>query len=136
MKIELDNDLYVVYLYNCDKDIKSIVKDVIYKLNKYYDVSYDGYEIKAYINKYFGVILEIKEGYSMHNGINIDLKVLKDTLFLYEVSDPLDYLDNDIYYYDNKFYISIKKPNIGLIENSNIIYKEDVYKIIGKGIKI
>ena len=136
MRVELDNDMYIVYLYTYDKDIKKVVKDAINSLNKYYNVSFNGYDIKAYINKYFGIILEIKEGYSVLNGINIDLKVLKDTLFLYKVDDPLDYLDNEIYYYDNEFYVSIKKPNINIIENSNIIYKEDVYKVIGKGIKI
>ena len=136
MRVELDNDLYIVYLYNYDNDIKEVVKYVINELKEYYNVSYEGYNIKIYINKYYGMILEIKEGYISKNGINIDLKILSDTLFLYQVDDPLDYLEDEIYYYDNEFYISTKKSNINLFENSNVVYKEDVYKIIGKGIKI
>ena len=136
MRVELDNDLYIVYLYNYDNDIKEVVKYVINELKEYYNVSYEGYNIKIYINKYYGMILEIKEGYISKNGINIDLKILSDTLFLYQVDDPLDYLEDEIYYYDNEFYISAKKSNINLFENSNVVYKEDVYKIIGKGIKI
>ena len=137
MKVEKDIDKYIVYLYDNDKDIKKIIKEVISDLEKYYNISYSNYDIRAYINKYYGIILEIKESnYEYFDNININLKVLKDTLFLYEVDDPLDYIDNDIYYYDNKFYISIKKLDINLIENSNIIYGDYVYKIIGKGIKL
>ena len=137
MKVEKDIDKYIIYLYVIDKDIKKIISKVITSLKKYYNISYNNYDIKAYINKYYGIILEIKEGlYEYFDNININLKILKDTLFLYEVEDPLDYLDNDVYYFDNNFYISMKKLNINLIENSNIIYGKDAYKIIGTGIKL
>lgn len=137
MKVEKYSDKYIVYIYNDDKDIKSLIKNVLFNLDKYYNISFNSYDIKAYINKYYGIILEIKEGiYECLNHVSINLKILKDTLFLYRVDDPLDYLDNEIYYYDNSFFVNPKCLNINLLENSNIVYKEDVYKIIGKGIKI
>ena len=135
MKVQKDIDKYIIYLYDTNEDIKKIVKDTIINLEKYYSISYNNYDIRAYINKYYGIILEIKESiYTTSN--NISLKILNDTLFLYEVEDPLKYMKNDIYFYENKFYISPKKLDINLIENSNLIYGRDVYKIIGKGIKI
>ena len=66
----------------------------------------------------------------------ITLRIIKDALFLYKIEDPLNYLDNEIYYYDNNFYLNINKENINILEKSEIIYDERVYKILGSGIKI
>ena len=68
--------------------------------------------------------------------VNLKLNVLRDTLFLYEVDDPLEYINYEIYYYNDKFYVNAKREDINLIENSNLVYGDIVYKIIGRGIKI
>ena len=139
MKFQDNLDNIIVFIYDkkyINKDINKLIKDIFNILKKYFNYKInDSYNIKLYINKIYGMILEISiNNYIMENIINI--KLLKDVLFLYEVDDPLDYLDNEIYYYNNKYYINLKKENINIFENTNIIYGNDVYKIIGKGIKI
>lgn len=136
MKFESKLNTLIVYIFDkkyLNKDIDNITKNVFNILEKYYNYKInDSYEMKIYINKLYGIILEIN--IKENNFINI--KVLKDVLFLYEIEDPLKYLDNEIYFYNNKYYINLKKENLNILENSNIIYGNDVYKIIGKGIKI
>ena len=84
------------------------------------------------------MILEITEleDVCKKNIVNLNLKILKDSLFLFEVEDPLNYIDNEIYYYDERYFINSKKVNINLFENSNIVYGKDAYKILGNGIKL
>lgn len=136
MKFESKLNTLIVYIFDkkyLNKDIDNITKNVFNILEKYYNYKInDSYEMKIYINKLYGIILEIN--IKENNFINI--KVLNDVLFLYEIEDPLKYLDNEIYFYNNKYYINLKKENLNILENSNIIYGNDVYKIIGKGIKI
>ena len=135
MKYEVKMDTIIVFIYDSkylNNKIDNVI-DIVLKNLKYYDIDLkESYDIKLYLNKYYGIILEIKENDNNIKSINI----LKNVLFLYEVEDPLDYLDNEIYYYDDDFYVNLKKDNIKIFENSNIIYGKEVYKIIGKGIKL
>lgn len=135
MKYEVKMGTIIVFIYDSkylNNKIDNVI-DIVLKNLKYYDIDLkESYDIKLYLNKYYGIILEIKENDNNIKSINI----LKNVLFLYEVEDPLDYLDNEIYYYDNDFYVNLKKDNIKIFENSNIIYGKEVYKIIGKGIKL
>ena len=136
MKYEVKMDTIIVFIYNSkylNNKIDNIIDIVLENLKSYYNIDLkESYDIKLYLNKYYGIILEIKENDNNIKSINI----LKNVLFLYEVEDPLDYLDNEIYYYDDDFYVNLKKDNIKIFENSNIIYGKEVYKIIGKGIKL
>lgn len=136
MKYEKMMDTIVVFVFNkkyLNKKIDDIIEIVFNNLKNYYNINYhESYQIKLYLNKYYGIILEIKDNKNDYKTINI----LKNVLFLYEVEDPLDYLDNEVYYYEGRFYINLKKRNIKIFENSNIIYDKEVYKIIGKGIKL
>lgn len=144
MKVEMLSDKIIVYLldnkiYNENSDIKKIIINVFNDLDKYYNMNFIyGYNLELYINRYYGMILELKENNDFIDGdiVNIKLNILRDTLFLYEVDEPLEYIDYEIYYYDDKFYVNAKKEDINLIENSNLIYGNKVYKIIGRGIKI
>ncbi|MBQ9024110.1 MAG: hypothetical protein IJ105_02680 [Bacilli bacterium] len=142
MKYEIISDMIIVYLY--DKkykniSINSLIINVFNVLKKYYKIPINNsYNIELYKNKYYGIILKIKDNdiNYFNNTIDINLKILNDVLFLYEVDDPLDYINNEIYYYDNKFYINFKKINIDILENTKLIFGKEVYKIIGKGIKL
>ncbi len=144
MKVESNSNKIVIYLYDKNKYLKNDIKNTLIKvfneLEEYYDYCFcNSYDLELYINKYYGMILEIQENdYDLYEDdiVNLKLNVLKDTLFLYEVDDPLDYLDNEVYYYDDKFFINMKKCDNYIYEQSNIIYGNDVYKIIGKGIKL
>lgn len=144
MKVEMLSNTIIVYLldnkkYNEDSDIKKILINVFDNLEKYYDITFTSdYNLELYINRYYGMILEIKENedFIYDDIVNLKLNVLRDTLFLYEVDDPLEYIKYEIYYYNDKFYVNAKREDINLIENSNLVYGDIVYKIIGRGIKI
>ena len=144
MKVEMLSNTIIVYLldnkkYNEDSDIKKILINVFDNLEKYYNITFTSdYNLELYINRYYGMILEIKENedFIYDDIVNLKLNVLRDTLFLYEVDDPLEYINYEIYYYNDKFYVNAKREYINLIENSNLVYGDIVYKIIGRGIKI
>ena len=144
MKVEMLSDKIIVYLldnkkYNEDSDIEKILVKVLGDLEKYYAIDFtNDYSLELYINKYYGMILELKDNSDFIDDdiVNIKLNVLRNVLFLYEVDDPLEYMDYEIYYYDDRFYVNAKKEDINLIENSNLVYGDIVYKIIGRGIKI
>ena len=137
MKVEEVNNKIVIYIYNkqlLKKEIKDLVEYILDILDEYYSYEiYDSYYIKIYINKYYGVILEL---YKDDIDKKITLRIIKDALFLYKIDDPINYLNEDIYYYNNEFYLNIKKENINILENTNLIYGDIVYKILGSGIKI
>lgn len=144
MKVEMLSNTIIVYLldnkkYNEESDIKKILIDVFDNLEKYYNITFTSdYNLELYINRYYGMILEIKENedFIYDDIVNLKLNVLRDTLFLYEVDDPLEYINYEIYYYNDKFYVNAKREDINLIEDSNLVYGDIVYKIIGRGIKI
>ena len=144
MKVEMLSNTIIVYLldnkkYNEDSDIKKILINVFDNLEKYYNITFTSdYNLELYINRYYGMILEIKENedFIYDDIVNLKLNVLRYTLFLYEVDDPLEYINYEIYYYNDKFYVNAKREDINLIENSNLVYGDIVYKIIGRGIKI
>ena len=144
MKVEMLSNTIIVYLldnkkYNEDSDIKKILINVFDNLEKYYNITFTSdYNLELYINRYYGMILEIKENedFIYDDIVNLKLNVLRDTLFLYEVDDPLEYINYEIYYYNDKFFVNAKREDIDLIENSNLVYGDIVYKIIGRGIKI
>lgn len=144
MKVEMLSNTIIVYLldnkkYNEDSDIKKILINVFDNLKKYYNITFTSdYNLELYINRYYGMILEITENEDLiyDDIVNLKLNVLRDTLFLYEVDDPLEYINYEIYYYNDKFYVNAKREDINLMENSNLVYGDIVYKIIGRGIKI
>lgn len=144
MKVEMLSNTIIVYLldnkkYNEDSDIKKILINVFDNLEKYYNITFTSdYNLELYINRYYGMILEIEENedFIYDDIVNLKLNVLRDTLFLYEVDDPLEYINYEIYYYNDKFYVNAKREDINLIEDSNLVYGDIVYKIIGRGIKI
>ena len=144
MKVEMLSNTIIVYLldnkkYNEDSDIKKILINVFDNLEKYYNITFTSdYNLELYINRYYGMILEIKENedFIYDDIVNLKLNILRDTLFLNEVDDPLEYINYEIYYYNDKFYVNAKREDINLMENSNLVYGDIVYKIIGRGIKI
>ena len=144
MKVEMLSNTIIVYLldnkkYNEDSDIKKILINVFDNLEKYYNITFTSdYNLELYINRYYGMILEIKENedFIYDDIVNLKLNILRDTLFLYEVDDPLEYINYEIYYYNDKFYVNAKREDINLMENSNLVNGDIVYKIIGRGIKI
>lgn len=142
MKIEVTSDKIIIYMINKKvnddlNDIKKLLFDVFDYLFDNYEIDKESnYEIKIYINNLYGVIIEMIKLKNESNINKIGLTILRDKLFLYEVDDPLNFLDNEIYYYNNKFYLNPKKMDINLYEYATLIYDDLVYKVLGRGIKI
>lgn len=145
MKIDYYQDKIVVYLINKKikleaDDIKDTLFEVFDILIKDYNIKIEeNYHINLYINYSYGIVLELvkleNSDYD-EDTISIELNILDDKLFLYEIDDPLGFTNNEIYYYDNKYYLNIKEFDIKLLERANIIYDDTVYKILGKGVRI
>lgn len=144
MKIEYYIDKIVIYVIDRKVsddiyDIKDLLFDVFNNLVNNYDIDIkNNYNINIYINNSYGVIVEMtKLEEDDINGVNsIGLNILFDKLFLYEMDDPLDYIGEEIYYYDNKYYLNANEVDARLIENSKLIYDNFVYKVLGRGVKI
>ena len=159
MHIEiLDDDEFVVFVNNerinnvnfdVYNDIENYFKKLFWKLKKYYKLEiYGYYYIKIYKDKFYGIILEIKRediDYidMFDNQVEMNIEVITDN-FVYNVDDYffLDKNDNiDIYVYNKKFYINIKKKiakkiNLKILEFSRIIYGNDAAEILKNGKKI
>ena len=144
MKFEKIDDKIVIYMPGENKvfsedEIKSLVLKIMDKLSELYKIELsNSYSVNFYRNEYYGIIIELIDDNIkfLDDIVNIDLNVSLDKLFLYEIEDPLEYIDNDVYFYNKKYYISPKKYDITIFEKSNIIYDDIVYKIIGRGVKI
>ena len=144
MKFEKIDDKIVIYMPGENKvfsedEIKSLVLKIRDKLSEFYKIELsNSYSVNFYRNEYYGIIIELIDDNIkfLDDIVNIDLNVSLDKLFLYEIEDPLEYIDNDVYFYNKKYYISPKKYDITIFEKSNVIYDDIVYKIIGRGVKI
>lgn len=144
MKIDYYKDKVVIYLINKKvkldvESIKDLLFDVFDTLTKDYDFKLDSsYMINIYINYIYGIVVELLKTNIDYDDdtINIKLSIMDDKLFLYEIDDPLTYLNNEIYFYDNKYYLNIKDIDIKLLEYASVIYDDMVYKILGRGVKI
>ena len=144
MKFEKIDDKIVIYMPGENKvfsedEIKSLVLKIMDKLSEFYKIELsNSYIVNFYRNEYYGIIIELIDDNIkfLDDIVNIDLNVSLDKLFLYEIDDPLEYIDNDVYFYNKKYYISPKKYDITIFEKSNVIYDDIVYKIIGHGVKI
>ncbi len=143
MKIEYFTDKIVIYVIDRKvsddiDDIKKLLFDVFNYIVDNYDIDIqNNYNINIYINNLYGTIVEMnKIDNDEEDANNIGLNILFDKLFLYEVDDPLDYIGNDIYYYNNKYYLNVDKVDALLLENSKLIYDDFVYKVLGRGVKI
>lgn len=150
----IDKDYYIVKVYNdyINFDIydTSEVKDFIYKI---YDKLLKKNKLTGiilfdiYIDTNYGMIIEIKkiEDLLFNDIIDVKIKFNLNISFLYEV-DYFYILENNlinqnIYYYKDKFYIEIintidKNKFTYLLDNSNIVYNNEINNIINNGIKL
>ncbi len=142
MRVEYYSDKIVTYLINRKlnvniDNIRNLLIDVLNNLIHNYNIDINNnYNINIYINNLYGIIVELINRESTDDVNNIELSILNDKLFLYEIDDPLNYIEDEIYYYKNKYYLNAKNMDIDLLENSKLVYDDKVYKILGRGIKI
>jgi len=143
--IKVFNDIYNFDIYD-HNEIKEFVNTLFKKLLNKYNI-YGNVLINIYIDNVYGMIVEIKkeDNLFIKKFINIKIKFNLNISFLYDV-DYFYLLDNNInnqniYYYNNKFYLEIindidKDTYIKLLDNSLIIYNEEINNIINNGIKL
>ena len=123
MKLIVDNNKFIVFLNkdeNIDFDNKTKMekyfKDLFSKIKNKYNVDISGYyNIDIYIDKYYGSIIEIEDEqldyYTYFNQIDMEINVLKNSLFLYEIG--YEFLDKKIldkvicYKINDKIYLQI-----------------------------
>ena len=123
MKIKYDNDNIVIYLKGILlKDINALAYDISDKIKKYYNIDLKGfYKVNIYVDNLYGVVLEyIDEARDLYfNRLELNINKI-NTKFLYEVEDIFYFKINNIYLYNNKYYIDNYLENM---EISNIVYK-------------
>ncbi len=158
MKIILDGEDIKIYLnkeYTKITDINNIAEleeylsKIFFRLKKEYKIEIVGYyELKILYDKFYGFIIILKKHdfeYSdlFESQIDLDLTINKTNFFLYEIDD-LFVIENKImknatiYIYKQKLYLKlisdIPTLEMGkLMEFSNLIYGDEVNKIINKG---
>ena len=153
-----DENNIVVYINNFHVD-KVIFKEkeelekyflqLFNRLKKFYRIILQGYyDIKVYIDKFYGIIIQMKRDsidYCDYFGNQIDMRItIEDNdSFLYHIDDIFS-IDSkilkkvNIIRYKNNFYVKIIKPleNMEfakLLENSTIIYDYEVNNVLKKG---
>lgn len=138
MIISKDEDIYIIKIFKnkienvdiYDIDfISTFFKDILIKLKNKYNIK--GFcDIEAFINKDYGMIIEINNLYKYDEDIDVKIRFHIDTLFMCEINYyDLDCYD-DCYLYENKYYCTYKN-----IYDCDVIYRDN-YKIIKEGLKI
>lgn len=138
----LDNNIDIYNREDLEKITEKIYKKII-KKNKLNNLIL----LEFYVDKLYGTIIILKDYKKLitfNDEIEIKITIHNDTSFLYKI----DYFDikkynlekENIYYYENNFYLEIKgnlskRKYFNILELSEIIY-ENSYEIIDKGIKI
>ena len=140
-QIKLPSKIINIYDHN---EIQNITKKVIKKINKHNKL-YGLAILEIYQDINYGTIIEIKnikKTFLPKDELEIKITIHTDTPFLYKI----DYFDitknnkDNIYYYQNNFYLELNKPinkrkYLDILEKSEIIYN-DTYKVINEGLKI
>lgn len=146
MKLEIiDDNYYKVFIngaydeqidYNNKEELGKYIKNIILKLKKMYNIILQGlYEIHVYIIKFFGFVLEIKN-IDNYFGKTVDLKIIVHSdeaiylkVFRYELLEKY----KNLKYFNGYFYLDIyefeKEDIYKFLENSNIIYGDELNEI-------
>lgn len=142
MRIITNNDgftLFVVDKIMKDaEEIKKYLKDIVIKLKKRSKREVSGfYDVEVYVNKKFGMIFDFfkEDSFDFFQDIvDLDIKVHENAKIFLEFDDL--FLVNsfqNIYSYNNKYYIDIDKISklkfYSLLEFSNFIFGKDLEKI-------
>ena len=147
MKLIIDDGINIYlnkqYLKNVDLNDTKTIRNIIKKINTKYNIDIYGYiETKIYIDKNYGIIINLKKEELdyfdyFNDEIEMNIEIINDS-FLYKIEDYNKDLvkDKTIYKYKDNLYINIDKiDNINLgkiIEISEIIYGEKAQNIIEK----
>jgi len=135
------NRLYILDIdFKQPENIEKYFKNLLKKLSDYYDINISGYyEINVYIDKFYGVVLELEKQELEYYGYfddEVDMQIIiHDKDFIYEIKDYF-WIDDELkkktklYKYKSKLYLFINEKindlELGkILEHSKIIYKLD-----------
>ena len=148
MKFISDKDSFTIYVLKndfLDSEIKDYVKKMVLRLKNRFKKYISGY-YKAYVykNNHYGIIIElIKEGNFdfFKDFIELDINVIDDSEMYFRFKDYFLIINkSDIFYYDDNYYVNIKKLNklefLKLTEFGTIVYGKDVLDIKNRLIKV
>lgn len=142
MRIITNNDGFTLFVVDKimkdTEEIKKYLKDIVIKLKKRSKREVSGfYDVEVYVNKKFGMIFDFfkEDSFDFFQDIvDLDIKVHENAKIFLEFDDL--FLVNsfqDIYSYNNKYYIDIDKISklkfYSLLEFSNFIFGKDLEKI-------
>ena len=119
------------YYYNFDeKTLNNFLMNLIKKIKKKYNIEvYGNYDIKCYIDKSYGIILDIKKEideftkYTRKANLNIEFI---DDKFLFEIDDYFlckNY--KKIIKYNDKYYIELSDYSSIMEDYNRIIYGDE-----------
>lgn len=149
---EVDKDFYILKIFNDDlniydhNEVRDFIEIVYERMLKKYNLK--GIIVfDIYLDTNYGMIVEVKRNRDVlfDDVIDVKIKFNINISFLYEV-DYFYVLDNDlinqnVYYYKDKFYVELvneidRNSFVDLLDNSNIIYNDEINSIINNGIKL
>ncbi len=137
MRVDNIDDQIIVYLTNIiNEDLEIICEQVINKLKKYYGIELKGfYEVTIYYDLNYGMVLvfNLEDLDLYYDYSKVDLHIIKkDSTFLLEIKDILDIATDEYYFYNDKYYLSIKDINVNNLEFGKLVY--DTEEILKKAI--
>ncbi len=159
MKTIIDDDTIIVFLdkssaalidFKNKEALEKYFRKLFNRIIKKHDIMLMGYyDIDVYIDKIYGVVLEMQKDaidYPEYFKDDIDMCItVKEKEFLYEIEDYFDIKDIlkdiDVYKYKNKLYVKLN-DNIDtytfgrILEFSQIVYNDLVNVVLQCGKKI
>ena len=120
-----------------------LVKEIL-KNKPFIDIKSGLCIFDVYFNDYYGIVFEIKYNFLDSNYFDVKLIIHIDSIFLFE----MDYFDivkldlkGNIYFYNDRYYFEpVEKINIKMIgdvfEYGELVYGEDIFNIVNKGIRL
>lgn len=135
MKIKLEDELLIIYLYNTKLDLNEKdnltkdIKKILIRVVGYHQITLSGiYQVTIYENKYYGYILELFQIKEFEYGDFIDLKIeIKKDQPFYFVAKNYNFLEElaCVYYKDGLFFVLIDDQfkMVNKIEYGDIVYK-------------
>ena len=140
MIIQKKDDCFLIKIYKEQlgdfdvfdrENITDLFQKILIKLLDKYDIK-GLLDVDVFVDLVYGMIIEIREIYSYHDEVDMQIHFHLDSVFLNEIifSDEMDI--RNVYYYQGKFY----KTYDGT-DDSQILYQDlECEEIIDKGIKL
>lgn len=140
MKIERSGSNFTIFLINIkleELDIKSYVKKIIVRLKNKMNMKIEGYyNVKVYMNKMYGMIIELEKTGDFDffkEFLELNFKIYDNSKIYYRFEDYFTIINSNIYYYDD-YYVDIEKLSkndlLHICEFGKLVYGERLNSIL------